>query len=56
MYKELVSFSPKKIKKNSPVLKMFRRVLRVQWCTFFNPTTTVAYKNLSLIKYTKFEN
>ena len=35
---------------------MFSRVLRVQRYTFFYPTTTVAYKNLSLIKYTKFGN
>ena len=33
-----------KNKKKSPVLKMFRRVLRDQWCTIFYPTTTVAYK------------
>ena len=34
---------------------MFSRVLRVQWYTFFDPPTTVAYKNLILTKYTYIE-
>ena len=37
------------------MLKMFSRVLRVQWYTFFDPPTTVAYKNLILTKYTNIE-
>ena len=34
---------------------MLSRVLRVQWYTFFDPPTTVAYKNLILTKYTNIE-